>query len=190
MSIKDELKYVKEELSSDEKLLENAFRLEKFYKKHKLKIWATLILVVGWFGGKGAFDAYKEHQLELANSALLKLEANPKDSQALNQLKESNPKLYNLYLYSRAIEEKDSKKLEELAKSDDKLLMDLAKYHINILKNRAGDSRYYKDLSIIEKAYESLKRGEKKKAREQLALIDVNSPLATIANLLKHLTLE
>jgi len=189
LSIKDELEYVKKELSSDEKLLENAFKLERFYKKHKIKIWAGLILLIGGFGGKAAITAYKEHKLNIANEALLKLEANPKDSQALEELKNNNPKLYNLYLYSKALKEKDSKALKTLANSDDKILMDLAHYHINILNNTPGDSNYYKDLSKIEKAYESLKKGEKTKAREILALIDVNSPLSNIANLLKHLTL-
>jgi len=190
LSIKDELKYVKEELSSDEKLLENAFRLERFYKKHKIKIWIVLILLIGGFGGKAIFDSYKEHQLNAANQAFLSLQANPNDKKALEELKSNNPKLYSLYLYSTAIEKKDITTLEKLAAGDDKLLLDLAKYHINILKNRAGDSKYYRDLSILEKAFEYIKEGKKKEAREQLSLIDVQSPIADIVNLLKHLTIE
>jgi hypothetical protein len=190
LSIKDELEYVKEELSSDEKLLENAFKLERFYKKHKIKIWAVLILVVGGFGGKAIFDAYSEHKLNVANQALLTLEANPKDSKALEELKSNNPKLYSLYLYSTAIKNQDIKTLQELTNGDDKLILDLAKYHINILKNRAGESKYYKDLATLEKAYEYIKEGKKAKAKELLSMIDVQSPVANIANLLKHFTIE
>ena len=39
MSLKDELKVVKQELSSDEKLLEQAFQLEKFYNKLQKLDW-------------------------------------------------------------------------------------------------------------------------------------------------------
>ncbi len=190
MSIKDELEYVKEELSSDEKLLENAFRLERFYKKHKIKIWTILIVLVGGFGGKAVFDAYKEHQLNVANQAFLTLQADSNNKTALEELKSSNPKLYSLYLYSTAIKKGDVKILEKLANSKDEILMDVAKYHIDILKNSPGDSKYYKELATLEKAYEYIKAKKIQKAKELLSLIDLNSPLANIANLLKHLTIE
>jgi hypothetical protein len=190
LSIKDELQYVKEELNSDEKLLESAFKLERIYKKHKIKIWAILVILIGGFGTSASIKAYKEHKLNSANEAYLKLQTSPDDKEALKQLKENNPKLYNLYIYSQAISKKDEKILQELSKVDDKLLLDLTKYHLNILKNRAGESKYYKDLSIIEKAYENIKAGKKAKARELLSMIDVKSPLLNIANLLKHLVLE
>jgi hypothetical protein len=190
LSIKDEIKYVKEELSSDEKLLENAFKIERFYKKHKIKIWAVLILLIVVFGGRAIYNAYYEHKLNLANSALLQLQSNPKNSTALNQLKDNNPKLYELFIYSQAIKDKDIKSLKKLTSSKDSLILDVTKYHLAVLKNRAGDSKYYKDLSIIEKAYEDIKAGKKDKAREALSLIDVNSPLSNIAKLLRHSILK
>ena len=187
--LKDELNYVKEELSSDEKLLENAFKLERIYNKHKVKIWAVVVLVVIGFGGKALMGVYHEHQLAKANNALVNLINNPNDKESLQELKNYNPKLYNLYTYSKAVDKKDIKTLENISNSDDTMLSDLSKYHINILNSKAGNSKYYSDLSAIEKAYEALKAGNKSEAKTILAMISENSPVAGVAKYLKHYTL-
>ena len=190
MSLKDEVKYVKEELSSDEKLLESAFRLDRIYKKHKIKIWAVVLAIVLGFGGKAAYDSYREYRISQANEALLKLEKNPADTKALDELKSDNPKLYALYTYAQAVKKKDVGALKPLAASEDPLLADLARYHEAVLKDKAGDSRYYHDLSLVEKAYLALKAGNKDEARRQLALVSEASPVAGIARLLRHYTLQ
>ena len=189
MSIKDELNYVKDELSSDEKLLENAFKLERIYKKHKIKIWAVAALVILGFGGKAAVGAFNEHKLMKANDALLTLMSKPGDKTALSELKSNNPKLYNLYIYSNSVDKKDIKSLEHISKSDDALLNDLSAYHLNVLDSKAGESKYYSDLSALEKAYEALKNGKKSEAKTILAMIGENSPVAGVAKYLKHYTL-
>ncbi len=189
MSIKDEISYVKEELTSDEKILESAFRLERIYKKHKIKIWAVLILILIGIGSNTGYGLYKEHRLNEANIALLKLEKNPSDTTALNSLKENNPKLYSLYIYSKAVDQgkvADLKSIEALANP----LGDLVRYHEAVLANRAGDSKYYYDLSLVEKAYEALKAGKKDIARSKLALVSENSPVANVARLLRHATIK
>ena len=190
MSLKDDVEYVKGELGSDEKLLENAFRLERTYKKHKYKIWTLLVVLVLGFGGKAGYDAYNDYRLSEANDALLSLKKNPDDSGALQKLKSKNPKLYGLYLYSQAVKRADAKKLSSLESDGDSLLADICAYHAAVLESKAGDSRYYKDLSLLEKAYEELKKGEKEKARAQLVLVPENSPVAGIARLLKHYSLK
>lgn len=189
MSLKDEINYVKEELSSDEKLLESAFRLERLYKKHKVKIWAVVILLVVGFGGNALYGVYQDHRLEQANRALLTLEKNPADTAALKELESNNPKLYALYRYSVAVDQGKAEALKPLESSGDPL-GDLVRYHEAALSNRPGDSKYYHDLSLVEKAYEALKAGKKEVARSQLALVGENSPVAGIARLLRHSTLK
>ncbi|MDQ7085513.1 MAG: hypothetical protein Q9M36_11560 [Sulfurovum sp.] len=49
MSIKDDVNYVKKSLSSDEKVLESAFKLETLYRKHKVKLWGLAIALVVFF---------------------------------------------------------------------------------------------------------------------------------------------
>lgn len=188
MSIKDELNYVKDELSSDEKLLENAFKLERIYKKHKIKIWAVGVLLVLGLGGKALISTYQEHKLSKANEALMTLINKPDDKTALSELKSNNPKLYNLYIYSTSVDKKSIKGLESISKSSDELLKDLSSYHINILKSKAGNSKYYSDLSTLEKAYEALKSGKKNEAKTMLSMIGENSPVAGVAQYMKHYT--
>ena len=189
MSLKDEMNYVKEELTSDEKLLESAFRLERLYKKHKVKIWAVVILLVAGLGGNALYGVYQDHRLAQANQALLTLEKHPADAAALRQLESNNPKLYALYRYSTAVDQGDAAALKPLENSADPL-GDLVRYHEAVLSNRPGDSKYYHDLSLVEKAYEALKAGKKELARSQLALVGENSPVAGIARLLRHSTLK
>ena len=186
MSLKDDVKFVKEELSSDEKILESAFRLEKFYRKHRFKIYALLALIVLGWGGKVAYDGYQDHKKTVANQALLVLEKNPSDRKALEELKNNNPRLYQLYLYSTAVDQGKPELLKETAASGDARLTDLSRYHEAVLAAKAGDSRYYQDLSRIEKAYLALKAGKKEEARTLLALIGENSPVAGVARLLRH----
>jgi len=189
MSIKDELNAVKQELSSDEKLLEQAFQLEKFYKKNKKLIIATAILVVGAFIGYKIYGVIQDSKLEAANSALLKLEKDPNNKEAISTLKENNYKLYNLYLYSIAANSADSKKLSEI-KSSDSLLNDLIAYHKGVIAKKPVDSIYYKDLSQVEKAYLLIKEGKKSEAKNILSTISQTSPVAGVARLLEHLTIK
>jgi hypothetical protein len=190
VSLKDDVKFVKEELSSDEKLLESAFRLEKLYKKHRIKIFTLLGVIILGFGGQAAYSAYQDHRRSVANDALIRLDKDPGDQTALEELKSNNPRLYALYRYSLAVESGKSEALGESAASGDPLLEDLSRYHQAVLAARPGESRYYPDLSKVEKAFAALKAGKKEEARRALALIGENSPVAGIARLLRHSTLK
>ena len=189
MSIKDNLNAVKQELSSDEKLLEQAFQLEKFYKKNKKLIIATVILLIGAFVGYKVYSYLQYSKLEAANSALLALEKNPNNKEALTTLKNNNPKLYNLYIYSVSANSADANRLSQI-KSSDKFLQDVIAYHKGVIAKTPTDSVYYKDLSKIEKAYLLIKEGKKSEAKNILTTIAKNSPVAGVARLLEHLTIN
>ena len=70
---------VKQELSSDEKVLESAFKLETFYKKYKYLIWGVLIALTLFFVGRSVITAMEEARLADANSAFLTLQQNPEE---------------------------------------------------------------------------------------------------------------
>jgi len=190
VSLKDDVKYVKEELGSDEKILESAFRLEQFYRKYRKTIWGVLALILLAWGGTAGYDAYQYHRITLANEALLALEKNPADAKALAELKADNPRLYALYRYSRGVEERKPELLKEAAASGDDRIRDLAAYHEAVLADKAGDSRYYADLAKVEKAYLALEAGKKEEARSLLSLIAENSPVAGVARLLRHAAIQ
>jgi hypothetical protein len=45
-------------------------------------------------------------------------------------------------------------------------------------------------MSLIEDAYIALKAGKREEAKAKLELIDARSPVAQVANLLKHYTIK
>ena len=190
MSIKDELQHVKEELSGDEKILESAFKLERIYKKYKILIWSVLILILVGVGGNIAWGAYRQSTLDAANQAFLTLQQNPEDSNAASILKSKNPKLYELYAFSQALKNHKADALKTFEGSQDSLIADSAKYHAGALRGQAVDSAYYHDLTVVEEAYTALKAGDKSTAKSKLTLIAEDSPVAKIAQLLKHYSLD
>ncbi len=190
MGIEENVNYVKKELSGDEKVLESALKIETLYKKHKRKVWAVLVLFVLFFGGKAIISAVHESKLERANEALLLLQKDPQNSEALETLRSKNPTLYALYNYHQSVESNDSKKLDELAGSKHELIADISRYSSQVLASKSSESTYYKELSLVEDAYLALKAGKSELAKEKLELIDARSPAASIAELLKHYTIK
>jgi len=189
MSLKDNLNEIKQELSNDEKLLEQAFHLEKFYKKNKSKILTTLAVVIIAIAGYNINNYLANQKLLAANSALITLQDDPKNQDALNSLKSNNTKLYNLYLYSQAANSGDTKALEAL-KSSDEILKDLISYHKATLQNKTTDSKYYANLTLVEKACILIKEGKKNEAKNILLQVPKNSALAPVARLLEHYTIK
>ena len=190
MSIKDELQHVKEELSGDEKILESAFKLERFYKKYKTLIWGALILVLVGVGGNIGWGAYQQSKRDAANQAFLSLQQNPDNSDAVATLKSNNPKLYTLYTLSQALASQKVEVLKAFEGNQDPLIADMARYHVGVLEKKPVDSVYYHDLTVVEEAYADLKAGKKAAAKSKLSLIAEDSPVAKIAQLLKHYTLD
>jgi len=189
MALKDNLEAVKQELSSDEKLLEQAFQLEKFYKKHKVKIYTVLIALTLAVAGYKINNYLQTQKLLKANEALIALEKNPNDKDALNKLKQNNQKLYSLYLYSKAANSANEKELNKISVNDD-LLKDVIAYHKGVIKSKPTDSVYYQNLVLVEKAYLLIKEGKKNEAKNILAKVSKNSALSPVARLLEHYTIK
>jgi hypothetical protein len=181
---------VKQELSSDEKVLESAFKLETLYKKYKVVIWGIIGVLILFFVGKNVMTAMEESRLVAANSAFLTLQQNPEDTAALNTLKEKNPALFELYSYAQAAKKGDKSALTTLAQSSNTVISDASKYNLAVMENKTTDSVLYKEMSLLEEAYLAIENGEIKKAQETLGMIDPRSPVATLAQLLKHSTIK
>ena len=189
MSLKENLDAVKEELKGDEKILEKAFHLEKFYKKNKKIIIASAILLIGAFVGYKVYSSMQYAKLENANSALLVLDKDPTNKNALAKLKDNNPKLYTLFAYSQAANSGDAKAIEAIS-SNDEFLSDVIKYHASVANKKPADSEYYKNLTLVEKAYELIKANKKEEAKNILVTVPKNSAVAGVARLLEHYTIK
>jgi len=194
VSIKEQVEFAKEELTQDEKLLEGLIKVERFYKKNRLAILALSISIVIGGVGYATMEYVKEQQLLKANSALLKLQSNPSDTNALKVLKENNLALAELFLLKEATVNGDIKQLEELLKSKDKTISDLAMYHIAVFKNspsqikdyRLKSSALLKDLATFDEAYLLCKNGKVDEAKNILAQISEVSPVKSVAKMLEH----
>lgn len=177
---------VKRELSSDEKVLESAFKIETLYKKHKLKIWAVVIALLVFFGGRAVQDAMHESQLIKANEAFLVLQKNPNNEKAFKILEENNPALLELFFYAQATKNHDAKTLQRLTNSKNSIVSDASKYTAGVLTKKPVNSTLYKEMALFEEAYNAIGAGDTKTAKEKLELIDERSPLAVITGFLKH----
>lgn len=190
MSIKDDVNYVKKELSGDEKILESAFKIEELYKKYKFVIWGVVAALILAFAGKTGMDAMHEAKLADANKAFLTLQTKADDTEALQTLKAKNPALFELFSYAQAVKNKDVKALNGLAGSSNAVIADSSKYVAATLENKSSDSKLYKEMALLEEAYLAIKAGDTKSAKEKLELIDERSSFSMLASLLKHSTLK
>lgn len=98
MSIKDDVNYIKNELSSEEKFLESFVKTERFFKKYKKLIVVLIITVIV---GSIAFlvkTKLDEKNLYEANIALSSFLENGNQN-SLDELKEKNRDLYEIALY-------------------------------------------------------------------------------------------
>ncbi len=190
VSIKDDVNYVKKELTGDEKVLESAFKLESLYKKYKLQLWGVVVALLLFFTAQGVLDALHEAKLVKANEAFLTLQNKSDDSNALQILKENNPALLELYTYAQAVKTEDVKVLESLSSSSNSVIADASSYTVGVLGKKPVDSKLYKEMALFEEAYLAILAGDIKLAKNKLALIDERSSLSVIAQFLKHSTIK
>jgi len=190
VGIKDDVNYVKKELSGDEKILESAFKIEELYKKYKFVIWGVSAAIILGFLGKTGMDAMHEAKLADANKAFLTLQTKADDTEALQTLKAKNPALFELFSYAQAVKNKDIKALNSLVGSSNAVIADSSKYVVATLDNKSSDSKLYKEMALLQEAYLAIKAGDIKSAKAKLELIDERSSLATLASLLNHSTIK
>jgi hypothetical protein len=188
MDLKSGINEVKQELSGDEKLLEQAFHMERFFKKYKKPLIALALLAVLAVVGYKVNNYLADAKLQKANSAFLALQKDANNKEALNTLKANNPKLFALYSYSVAANSGDKDKLSAVAK-DSKFLEDAVGYHLSVLEKAPKDSTYYKNLALVQKAYLLIKDGKKSDAKNILIQIPKDSAVAPVARLLEHYTI-
>jgi hypothetical protein len=187
MSLKDDVDYIKKEISAEESYMENFFKVEKLFKKYKITIIAiTIIIVVSVIGFYVSSYISDKNKLQ-ANVALNTLLKNPNDKEALAVLEVKNKKLYEIYqyrqddtkvidvkyfkelaLYTNAIKENSLQKLNNVTQKQEFLL---------------------KDFAIFNKALIQAQEKKYAEAKETLQLISDKSEVSPLGKMLEHFLL-
>ncbi|BAK74496.1 MAG: hypothetical protein AB7S49_03545 [Arcobacter sp.] len=187
MSIKEDVNYVKNELSSEEKFLENFVKGERFFKKYKTLIFGFIvIIIIGSIGTIIKKNIDEANKFD-ANIALNKfLESG--DEKALTTLKDKNEELYEVALYLQA--KKENKSVE----INIPLLKELLKFQIATTNNDQKEldnlslqnDFLLKEFAIFNKALLLVNEGKFEEAKTTLKQIPQTSKAFELANLLNH----
>ncbi len=188
MSLKENMKYVKDELNTEEKFLESFVKVERFYKKNRLLIITILVVIIG---GIIAFYTTKsiqdQNRLE-ANIAFNKVLENPQDKNALNTLKKKNEQLFQIAQYMQAVKENKTidvevKYLKELIQYQTALKeSDLDKLNSVSMQN----DFLLKEFAIFNKALILTNNEKYEDAKATLKLIPENSKVNDLVKILNH----
>ncbi len=196
MSLKEDLSAVKEELNTEEQFLEGLIRAERFYKKYKKQLIGLVSVAIVAFIAYSVKVYIDQSNLKASNEAYLKLLSNPGDSEAKSILKSKNKNLYYAYEFQTANKKNDKSLFKEIINSSkDENLKDLASYQIASIDGKQDEISSYinnskvallKNMALLDEAYLLLKQGKKSEAKMKLSLIEVNSPLRSVASNLEH----
>ena len=190
MSITETINEAKKELTNDEHMLASAFKLEKLYKQHKLKLFAVIAIAVLYFGVTAIMDNIAQQKLVEANSAYLTLTKDANNTTALTALKTNNPALFELYSYQKAMKESDTATLKTLSSSQNEIIADMSAYHLAVLEGKPSASELNADVSVVNNAYLLIKEGKVIQAKDELDLIAEDSPVHNIAQMIKHYSIK
>ena len=188
MSTKENIEYIKDELSSEEKFLESFVKVERFYKKYKTIIIGVVAIIIIAVIGSAISGYIAEQNKKEANIAFNKLLLNPNDAEALSTLKSTNESLYEIANYLKAkkegkVEEINVTYLKELSLYEKALQnSDLAK----ISSLSLNSDFLLKENAIFNKALLEAKNGNYKASKETLSQISENSQINELVVLLKH----
>ena len=187
MSIKDDVNYIKNELSSEEKFLESFVKTERFFKKYKKLI---VVLIISVIVGSMAFlvkTKLDEKNLYEANIALSNFLENGNQN-SLDELKEKNRDLYEIALYL------DAKNEFKNADINLKYLKELLDFQVALLNSNQSEldlvskkaDFLLKDYAIFNQALILVNNQKYAEAREILGKISQDSRAFELATLLKH----
>ena len=188
LGIKENLKAVKEEISTEEQFLEGMIKSERFFNRNKKYIISALVLLALGAGGYAINDVMASQRLKVSNAAYQALLKDANNTAALETLKAKNPKLYAMYTFETALAKGDIEALTQVSLSkDNPILADLATYQLSQLDaNKSPKGELLSGMVLLQEGYELLKEKKVEEARLKFAQIETNSPLKQIAKNLEH----
>ncbi len=191
MSLKDNISMVKEELNSEEKFFEKAVMTEKFVKKYKKLMIASVVAIVLVVSANIVYDANENSKITAANVALTKLTKDSKDAHALSELKTSSPELYNVWIFSQAVANKDLESIKNMKNSKTLIIDDLANYELatdagSLEEYASAQDAIYRDLALVQSAVMLLEVNKIEEAHNKLLKVSQDSSLNKLVKTLLH----
>lgn len=184
MSLKENVEYVKEEISAQESFLENFFKVEQFFKKYKNILIGGVAVVIIAFGGVSVSSYLQEQNKLEANEAFNTLLENPDDKKAQDTLKAKNAKLYEIAMF---VNKKQTNVNTEFLNQLATYSAAIQSNSIEQLSKSAQDQKFIlKEFAIFNQALLEAKKGEFKKAKTTVNMISSTSGIQPLANMLKH----
>ena len=107
MGIRENIKAVKEEISTEEQFLEGMIKTERFFKNKKRYIIGLLTVVILGAIGYSVNTMLEQNRLKSSNEAYELLLKEPQNAAALETLKQKNEKLYEMVRFQMAVEHND-----------------------------------------------------------------------------------
>ncbi|EIW2410809.1 hypothetical protein ACIMK4_001014 [Campylobacter upsaliensis] len=186
MALKENLRAIKTEMSTEEQFLENFIKGERFIRKYKLYLVSFVIIFVLWLIVSFVMDTIKESNVRESNEIYANLLVKNDDKILLDKLKNKNLNLYAIFLMQKLTQNPTNTQiLQELnALSENEKIEPLFRNIIALANN--DKSIFLKDYAKILEAYVLLEQKKIEEANVLLAQIKPNTPLEKIAKNLKH----
>lgn len=188
MGLKENIKAVKEEISTEEQFLEGMIKGERFFNRNKKYIISALVLLALAAGGYAINDVMANQRLKVSNAAYQALLMDANNTAARETLQAKNPKLYTMYVFETALAKGDVEALQSVSLSkENPILADLATYQLSQLDaNKTPKGELLSGMVLLQEGYELLKEKKVEEARLKFAQIETSSPLKQIAKNLEH----
>ena len=182
MALDEDLKAVRKELSAQEKMLETFIKSERFLRKYKYIFLTIFILIIAYFIYSGIAQSMAETRLLKNNELYASLLEEPKNTEKIELLKQENPNLYALFIFSN--EGNFTAELEEIKNLNiNPLLKELISADSTQIAN---DSLFLRHFNTLLNAYDLLKQGNIKDANTLLSQIPLDSSLRALADNFRH----
>jgi len=187
MSLKQDVDNIKKEFSAEESYIEKVFKFEKFFRKYKIIIIALVIVIILATIAYYVSDHFEQKNKLQANQAFNTLLQNPNDTEALALLEVKNPTLYKIFQFN----------LNNETNTDVEFFKQLALYTQAINKEdiealttaTQQQSFILKDFALFNKALIQAQNNEFEEAKETLKLIEGQSEVSPMAEMLQHFLL-
>ncbi|MCE3046766.1 hypothetical protein [Helicobacter kayseriensis] len=178
MSLKEDFRQAKEELSNDEKMLESAFKIEAFVKKNKKILLGLLALGAICFGGYQLKTYLDERRALKITKIFSEIQQNGQSEELMQKLKKEGGELYEFMQLSRAIEEGNQELLEQMQHASNPFVSKYACYELASLTQTFDSQKDYgafKDLVLLQEGYLMISKKDFQKASKFLNEVALTS---------------